>query len=75
MHQTKKGNEWHFGVKAYIGVDPVSGRVHTVVGTAADVSDIAEAANLLHGEESSVHGPGSVPADSPVRSSNIRSTG
>ena len=55
MHQTKKGNEWHFGMKAHIGVDAVSGLVHTVVGTAANVSDIAEAANLLHGEESSVH--------------------
>jgi transposase, IS5 family len=55
MHQTKKGNEWHFGMKAHIGVDAVSGLVHTVVGTAANVSDVSEAANLLHGEESSVH--------------------
>jgi transposase, IS5 family len=55
MHQTKKGNEWHFGMKAHIGVDAVSGLVHTVVGTAANISDIAQAANLLHGEESSVH--------------------
>ena len=55
MHQAKKGNEWHFGMKAHIGVDAVSGLVHTVVGTAANVSDISQAANLLHGEESSVH--------------------
>jgi transposase, IS5 family len=55
MHQTKKGNEWHFGMKAHIGVDAVSGLVHTVVGTAANVSDVSEARNLLHGEESSVH--------------------
>ena len=55
MHQAKKGNQWHFGMKAHIGVDAVSGLVHTVVGTAANVSDIAQAANLLHGEESSVH--------------------
>jgi len=55
MHQTKKGNQWHFGMKAHIGVDAVSGLVHTVVGTAANVSDISQAANLLHGEESSVH--------------------
>ena len=55
MHQTKKGNEWHFGMKAHIGVDAVSGLVHTVVGTAANVSDISQAANLLHGEENSVH--------------------
>jgi transposase, IS5 family len=45
----------HFGMKAHIGVDAVSGLVHTVVGTAANVSDISQAANLLHGEESSVH--------------------
>ena len=55
MHQTKKGNEWHFGMKAHIGVDAVSGLVHAVVGTAANVSDISQAANLLHGDESSVH--------------------
>jgi transposase, IS5 family len=55
MHQTKKGNEWHFGMKAHIGVDAVSGLVHSMVGTSANVSDISQAANLLHGEESSVH--------------------
>ena len=55
MHQTKKGNEWHFGMKAHIGVDAVLGLVHTVVGTGANVSDISQAASLLHGEESSVH--------------------
>ena len=54
MHQIKKGNEWHFGMKAHIGVDAVSGLVHMVVGTAANVSDIAQAANLLHGDDSSV---------------------
>ena len=42
-------------MKALIGVDAASGLVHTVVGTAANVSDISQAANLLHGEESSVH--------------------
>ena len=47
MHQTRNGNEWHFGMKAHIGVDSVSGLVHTVVGTAANVSDIPQAANLL----------------------------
>ena len=35
MHQTKKGNQWHFGMKAHIGVDAESGLVHTVIGTAA----------------------------------------
>ena len=40
MHQTKKGNQWHFGMKAHIGVDVASGVVHTVVGTAANEADI-----------------------------------
>jgi transposase, IS5 family len=51
MHQTKKGNAWHFGMKAHIGVDARSGLVHTVTGTAANVADVAEAHALLHGEE------------------------
>ena len=51
MHQTKKGEEWHFGMKAHIGVDAESGLVHTVIGTAANVADIARAADLLHGKE------------------------
>ena len=51
MHQTKKGNAWHFGMKAHIGVDAGSGLVHTVVGTAANVADVAQAHALLHGEE------------------------
>ena len=51
MHQTKKGNEWHFGMKAHIGVDMDSGLVHTVSATAAHVADIAQTAVLLHGEE------------------------
>ena len=51
MHQTKKGNAWHFGMKAHIGVDLGSGLVHTVVGTAANVSDVSQAHLLLHGEE------------------------
>ena len=54
MHQTKKGNQWFFGMKAHIGVDADSGLVHTVVGTAANNHDITQAAELLHGEESTV---------------------
>ena len=54
MHQTKKGNQWHFGMKAHIGVDADSGLVHTVVGTAANVSDVTQAHALLHGEEADV---------------------
>ena len=49
MHQTKKGNQWHFGMKAHIGVDVASGLVHTVVGTAANEADITQTAALLHG--------------------------
>ena len=55
MHQTKKGNQWSFGMKAHIGVDAESGLVHTVVGTAANVSDISQTHALLHGEEKTVH--------------------
>jgi IS5 family transposase len=51
MHQAKKGNEWHFGMKAHIGADMESGLVHTVTATAANVADIAETHALLHGEE------------------------
>lgn len=54
MHQTKKGNQWHFGMKAHIGVDADSGLVHTVVGTAANVNDVTQACALVHGEETDV---------------------
>ena len=54
MHQTKKGNQWYFGMKAHIGVDAESGLVHTVRGTAANVNDVVEANNLLHGAETDV---------------------
>lgn len=56
MHQTKKGNQWHFGMKAHIGVDLHSGLVHTVVGTAANEHDVTQAAALLHGEETLAFG-------------------
>lgn len=55
MHQTKKGNEWFFGMKAHIGVDAASGLVHTLVTTAANIADIAKTAELLHGEEHFVY--------------------
>ncbi len=54
MHQTKKGNQWHFGIKANIGVDADSGLVHTVIGTAANVNDVTQGHGLLHGEETVV---------------------
>ena len=50
-HQTCKGRQWYFGMKAHIGVDASSGLVHTVVGTAANVSDVSQTEHLLHGEE------------------------
>ena len=56
MHQTKKGNQWHFGMKAHIGVDATSGLTHTVIGTAANVSDVTQAQSLLHGDETDVFG-------------------
>ena len=54
LHQTKKGNQWHFGMKAHIGVDAESGLVHTVIGTAANVNDVTQGHALLHGEEADV---------------------
>jgi IS5 family transposase len=51
MHSTRKGNQWYFGLKANIGVDQDSGLVHTVITTAANVSDISQTAQLLHGQE------------------------
>jgi IS5 family transposase len=54
MHQTKKGNQWYFGMKAHIGVDVHSGLVHTVRGTAANVNDVVEGNSLLHGKETEV---------------------
>ena len=54
MHQTKKGNQWHFGMKCHIGIDADSGLVHTVVGTAANVNDVTQAGALVHGEETDV---------------------
>lgn len=55
MHQTKKGNQWHYGMKAHIGVDAESGLVHSVHATAANESDVAHAHELLHGQERQLH--------------------
>jgi IS5 family transposase len=56
MHQTKKGNQWYFGMKGHIGVDAESGLVHTVEATPANVHDVAMAPKLLHGEEDYMSG-------------------
>lgn len=54
MHQTKKGNQWHFGMKAHIGVDADSGLVHSVATTSANEADVEQVADLLHGKEEQV---------------------
>ncbi|MGB4468553.1 MAG: IS5-like element ISPst5 family transposase, partial [Azovibrio sp.] len=54
MHQTKKGNQYYFGMKAHIGADAESGLVHSVVGTAANVADVTQVDKLLHGKENMV---------------------
>ena len=56
MHQTKKGNQWYFGMKAHIGVDSKEGIVHSVCSTAASVSDVHMLPELLHGDERKVWG-------------------
>ena len=55
-HSAKKGNTWHFGYKAHIGVDHDTGLVHTVKVTAANVHDVTVTADLLTGEEDAVYG-------------------
>lgn len=55
MHQTRKGEQWHFGMKAHIGVDADSGLVHTVTTTAANEADVTQVADLLHGKEEDVY--------------------
>lgn len=54
MRQTKKGQQWFFGMKAHIGVDQESGLVHRVVSTAANVADVTQTEHLLHGRERAV---------------------
>ena len=56
MRQTKKGNEWHFGMKVHIGADAETGVVHSVTTTPANVHDVTEAHRLLHGREKRVWG-------------------
>jgi len=56
MHQTKKGNQWYFGMKAHVGVDSQSKLIHSVAATAANVHDSQVLPNLLHGKETRVWG-------------------
>jgi hypothetical protein len=55
MHQTKKGNQWYFGMKVHIGVDKDTGLIHSVEMTAANGHDLRPAADLLHGKEAVVY--------------------
>ena len=56
MHQTKKGNQWYFGMKAHVGVDSQTKLIHSVEATAANVHDARVLPDLLHGEERRVYG-------------------
>jgi IS5 family transposase len=56
MKQTKKGNQWYFGMKAHVGSDSESGLVHTLTHTSANVHDSQEMEKLLHGEEQEIYG-------------------
>ena len=56
MHQSKKGNQWHFGMKLHIGVDSQSGLIHSASITAGNVHDSQELPNLLHGGETRLYG-------------------
>lgn len=56
MHQTKKGNQYYFGMKAHIGVDADTGMVHSLAGTPANAADVTQVDKLLHGEETHVCG-------------------
>jgi IS5 family transposase len=66
MHQTRKGKQWYFGMKAHVGVDSKTKMIHTAVATAANVSDVAILPDLLHGEETRVWGDGAYQGQSKV---------
>jgi IS5 family transposase len=56
MHQTRKGKQWYFGMKAHVGVDSKTKIIHTAVATAANIADSTVLPDLLHGEETRVWG-------------------
>ena len=56
MHQTKKGNQWHYGMKVHIGTDAGTGYVHSITGTSANVHDIDEASKLIREDDNVVYG-------------------
>lgn len=73
MHQTRKGQQWYFGMKAHIGADLESGLVHTVTTTAANVADVSEVDKLLHGAETLAFADaGYVGAEKRVKQTKLR---
>jgi IS5 family transposase len=56
MHQTKKGNEWYFGMKVHAGVDAATGYVHTITGTSANMHDVSETSKLIRKDDHVVYG-------------------
>ena len=56
MHQTKKGNQWYFGMKAHLGVDSRTKLIHSAIATPANVADSRALPELLHGNETRVWG-------------------
>jgi IS5 family transposase len=73
MHQTKKGNQWHFGMKAHIGVDADSGLTHTLITTPANTADVNVAHQLLHGKETVAFGDaGYQGVDKRVEQKNVK---
>ena len=59
MHQTKKGNQWNFGMKMHIGVSDILGLIHSIDATAANLHDIVTTGKLLHGDGHSLFGDAS----------------
>jgi transposase, IS5 family len=56
MHQVKKGNQWHFGMKVHVGADSQTGLIHSATVTAANVHDSQQVEHLLHGNETRFYG-------------------
>jgi len=66
MHQTKKGNQWYFGMKAHIGVDSKTRLIHSVVATPANTADLQVLGELLHGDETRIWGDQAYRGQKPV---------
>jgi len=64
MHQTRKGNQWYFGMKIHVGADINSGAVHSVTTTAANVADITELPNLIREKDQVIFADAGYSSDS-----------